>query len=45
MSHRHGELHVVAEGGLDHLRRLERALAAIGIASEVVAPPREKCSS
>lgn len=43
--HRHGELHVVAEGGLDHLRRLKSALAESGIEGEIVSPPREKCSS
>jgi hypothetical protein len=43
--HRHGDLHVVAEGGLDHLRRLRGALADQGIAGEIVSPPKEKCSS
>jgi len=41
----HGELRVVAEGGLDHLRRLKGALAEAGIAAEIVSPPKEKCSS
>jgi hypothetical protein len=43
--HRHGELHVVAEGGLDHLRRLQAALSEQGIAGQIVAPPKEQCSS
>jgi len=43
--HQHGELHVVAEGGLDHLRRLKAALAEAGITAEIVSPPKEKCSS
>jgi hypothetical protein len=43
--HRHGELHVVAEGGMDHLERLRGALWTAGIAGEIVAPPREQCSS
>lgn len=43
--HQHGELHVVAEGGLEHLRRLKGALSAAGIEGEIVSPPKEKCSS
>ncbi len=43
--HRHGELHVVAEGSLDHLRRLRAALAETGIGGEILAPPKERCSS
>ncbi len=30
---------------MDHLKRLRGALAAAGIDGEIVAPPREKCSS
>lgn len=43
--HRHGELHVVAEGGLDNLRELRTSLSGAGIAGEIVAPPKEHCSS
>jgi hypothetical protein len=42
---RHGDQVVVAEGGLDHLRELRRALAEGGVGSEIVAPPAAKCSS
>ncbi len=41
----HGNLHVVAEGGLDHLRRLKGSLSEQGIEGEIVSPPKEKCSS
>ncbi|MFN0242610.1 MAG: hypothetical protein ACKVWV_06925 [Planctomycetota bacterium] len=37
-------MQVVAEGGLDHLRNLERALGREGIAAQVVRPPPEHCS-
>lgn len=37
--------HVVAEGGLDHLRRLERRLKARSIEAEIVSPPKKFCSS
>ena len=37
--------HVVAEGGLDHLRALQRRLKAREIASEITAPPKKFCSS
>jgi len=43
--HEHENIHVVAEGALDHLRRLKGSLAEIGIEGEIVSPPKEKCSS
>lgn len=42
---RHGELHVVAEGDLANLRELQSSLSEAGIGCEIVAPPKEKCSS
>jgi len=36
---------VVAEGGLANLEELRSSLSAAGIAGEIVAPPKEKCSS
>ncbi len=42
---RHGEMHVVAEGGLGHLEELRGALASEGILGEIVAPPKDQCSS
>lgn len=36
---------VIAEGGFDHLREIQRALQAAGLPSEVVRPPPERCST
>jgi hypothetical protein len=36
---------VVAEGGLAHLREIEAALGAAGIAARIVRPPPAQCSS
>jgi hypothetical protein len=43
--HRFGELHVIAEGGTDHLREIQGILRSAGIAGEIVAPPKSQCSS
>jgi hypothetical protein len=40
-----GPTHVVAEGGLDQLKRIQRLLGDAGIVAEIVAPPAAKCSS
>lgn len=37
--------YVVAEGGLDHLRALQRRLRSCEIASEITSPPKKFCSS
>ena len=39
------DVQVIAQGGLDHLRDLQRVLRRAGIASDLVRPPKEKCSS
>lgn len=37
--------HVVAEGGLDHLKSLQRTLQLAGIESQITSPPAKNCSS
>ncbi len=39
------EQHVIAQGGLDHLREIQRVLTRQGISSEVQRPPTGKCGS
>lgn len=36
---------VVAEGGIDHLRDLQRSLRSAGIESRITSPPAAQCSS
>lgn len=36
---------VLAQGGIQELRDMQRVLARAGIDSELVRPPKEKCSS
>jgi hypothetical protein len=36
---------VVAQGALDYLKELQRALARGGVAAEVVRPPKEHCGT
>jgi hypothetical protein len=39
------EIHIVAEGVIDHLRELQRFLRGAGIEARITSPPKEKCSS
>lgn len=39
------EVAVIAEGGVEGLKEIQRALGRAGIASEIVRPPPERCSS
>jgi hypothetical protein len=39
------EIAVIAEGGVEGLKELQRALGRAGISSEIVRPPPERCSS
>jgi hypothetical protein len=43
--HVHDDKPVIAEGGFDHLKSLQRLLQASRIESEIVAPPAKNCSS
>ena len=39
-----GSIAIVAEGALDYLREIRRALSAAGIAAEMMQPPPERQS-
>lgn len=43
--HTHAGQLVIAEGGTDHLKNVQRMLARAGVTAEIVAPPAAKCSS
>lgn len=43
--HENTQSTVIAEGGTDSLRELQRSLARAGIVSEIVRPPAKDCSS
>ena len=36
---------VIAEGGTEGLREIQKTLARLGIQAEILRPPPEKCSS
>ena len=36
---------VIAQGNLDHLEELKRALLRGGVAAELVRPPKEQCGT
>lgn len=44
MSQEH-EIAVIAKGGVEGLKEIQRTLVRAGIAAEIVRPPPEKCSS
>jgi len=38
-------IQIVAEGTMDHLRELQRALREVDIEARITSPPRAQCSS
>ncbi|MEO6708656.1 MAG: hypothetical protein ABI054_14515 [Planctomycetota bacterium] len=36
---------VIAQGNLDHLEELKRALSRGGVAAQLVRPPKEQCGT